>query len=410
MAKSFLSAVIQASKAAAREAERNQKAAIREHNASIRRAEQARKAAERAASQASKAKEADRKKLEKEAKAAHFASMQAKVEEKNSGLASIYEDIENLLAATLSVDDYIDLNSLRREATDEYFDRKDLLERLPTPAEIPSPTEPELVIPGPPKALFGRKKKHAQAIDMAKVAFTEAHTAWQKKISQVQAQRKSYAEQYAQAERNRMAELEKEKNRFAAEVNEHNKKLDELIANLGYGTAEAVQEYISIVVSNSVYPKHFPVEHEFKFEPATAELIMTVQIPPPCDFPNVKAYKYIKSSDKITETLLTQRDQKSRYAGAIHQVGIRSIHEVFEADRRGIIKTISLEVGTKTIVPATGNFSYLPFLAVATSKDAFMDFDLSSIDPLATLKHLGAAISKDPYGLVTIDAAGIRRS
>jgi len=265
-------------------------------------------------------------------------------------------------------------------------------------------------MPDPPKAIFGRKKKRAEAIRMARVAYTEAQTVWESEMSRVQAQRKSRAEQYAQDERSRAAELEKEKSRFVAEVNEHNKKLDELIANLGYGTAEAIQEYVSIVVSNSEYPEHFPVEHEFNFEPATAELDMKVLVPPPCDFPHVKTYKYVKSSDKITETLLAQRDLKSRYAGAIHQVGIRSIHEVFEADRRGIIRAISLEVGTKTIVPATGKFSYLPLLAVAVSKDVFMDFDLSSIDPAATLKHLGAAISKNPYGLVTIDVAGIRRS
>lgn len=410
MAKSILSAIIRASNAAGRAAERNHKAAVREHNASIRRAEQAQKAAERAAINASKAAESDRKRLEKEVRAAHQASMQAKVDEKNSGLASIYEEIENLLSATLSVDDYVDLDSLRRKATDEDFDRKDLLKRTPPPAEVPSPKEPEFVIPDPPKALFGRKKKHAEAIEMAKVAYDEAHAAWQTEISRVQALRKSLAEQYAQDERNRVAELEKEKRRFDAEVIEHNKKLDELITNLAYGTTEAVQEYVSIVVSNSEYPEHFPVEHEFNFEPATAELTMTVLVPPPFDFPSVKAYKYIKSSDQITETLLAQRDLKSRYAGAIHQVGIRSIHEVFEADRRGIIKTISLEVGTRTSDPATGKLNYLPFLAVATSKDVFMDFDLSSIEPAATLKHLGAAISKDPYGLVTIDAAGIRRS
>jgi len=38
----------------------------------------------------------------------------------------------------------------------------------------------------------------------------------------------------------------------------------------------------------------------------------------------------------------------------VHQVALRSFHEVFEADRRGLIRSISLEVGTETIDPATG--------------------------------------------------------
>ena len=45
----------------------------------------------------------------------------------------------------------------------------------------------------------------------------------------------------------------------------HNEAIRELIANLGYGIVEAVQEYISIVLSNSVYPDHFPIEYDFDF-------------------------------------------------------------------------------------------------------------------------------------------------
>lgn len=48
--------------------------------------------------------------------------------------------------------------------------------------------------------------------------------------------------------------------------------VDKLIADLGYGTTEAVQEYVAIVLANSVYPDHFPVTHDFSFEPASAEL------------------------------------------------------------------------------------------------------------------------------------------
>ena len=71
---------------------------------------------------------------------------------------------------------------------------------------------------------------------------------------------------------------------------------------------------------------------------------------------------------------------------------------------------ISLEVGTEATVPATGKVGYIPFLAAATERDTFINFDLSGVVPAATLKHLGAAISKDPYGLVPADTTGIRRS
>ena len=180
--------------------------------------------------------------------------------------------------------------------------------------------------------------------------------------------------------------------------------------NLGYGTADAVQEYLRIVLSNSVYPSHFPVKHEFQFDPATAELQLQVLVPAPDTLPDIKAYRYIKSSDEITGTSLSQKARRDRYTGAVHVVALRSMHEVFEADRRGLVKTISLEVGTETIDPATGREAYIPFVATCAERDSFLEFDLSSVVPAATLAHLGAAISKNPFGLVPADATGIRRS
>ena len=68
-------------------------------------------------------------------------------------------------------------------------------------------------------------------------------------------------------EAERLSLLEAKRARFAAEcsareveASENNKVLDELIANLGYGVPDAVQEYVAIVLSNSVYPSHFPIK------------------------------------------------------------------------------------------------------------------------------------------------------
>ena len=101
---------------------------------------------------------------------------------------------------------------------------------------------------------------------------------------------------------------------------------------------------------------------------------------------------------------------KDRYAGAVNQVALRSLHEVFEADRRGLIQSIALQVGTETIDPATGVETYVPFVAVGADRATFMSFDLSSVVPTATLTHLGAAVSKNPHGLAPADLSGIRRA
>ena len=402
---------------ASREAERRQRAAAREHAAAFRRAEQARKAEERAIANAARLGVANRKRMEREAKAAHVDAKLAEVEELNSELAEIYDEIDNLLAATLDVDDYVDLNTLRRTVQNPPFDRTDLESPIPAPVLLQDPVEPILRLPEPPKGLFKKKKKHAKAVAAAEAAYDAAHAKWQVELESVQAQRQAEVDKHEQLEADRIAALEKERARYEkectareAEVAEHNTKIDNLITNLGYGTVDAVQEYVSIVLSNSVYPDHFPIDHDFTFDPSTAELNLRVLVPPPCNVPEIKAYKYTRATDEITNTALSQKAKKDRYSEAVQNVALRSLHEIFEADRQGIIKTISLEVGTETANPATGKIGLIPFVAVAAERDAFIKFDLSSVVPAATLAHLGAAVSKNPYGLIATDTSGIRRS
>jgi restriction system protein len=404
---------------AARESERAQREAERNHKAAVRRAEQARREEDRARQQLAKSKEAERKQLEKEAAAAHVASMQAEVEERNLRLEEIYSEIDSLLEATLEVDDFVDLGSLRVIAEHTPFDRADL-ERPITPPQPPAPPpKPTPNIPAPPtglRALIG-KKKHAEMVEKAEAAHEVAIQDWQDCLKSRETFHELALEAHARDEQQRISALEIERARYAeeckareAEAAEHNAAIDQLAADLGYGVVAAVEEYISIVLSNSIYPDHFPVRSNFEFDPDHAELRLRVVIPPPDQLPGVKAYKYNKSTDEINETSLPQKACKDRYTGAVHQVALRTLHEIFEADRRGIIQTLSLEVGTETTHPATGLQSYIPFVAVGSERSTFMEFDLSSVVPLATLEHLGAAISKNPYGLVAVDTSGVRKA
>ena len=381
----------------------------------IRQAEQARKAEKQAQAQLTRAAKAERKHLAKQAREAHIATMEAEVEIRNLELSEIYQEIDLLLAATLDVDDYVDLNTLRSVAEHPPFDRPDLETAIPAPRPIPDPLEPvgpPLVAPTGILGFFGRKK-HAKAAE----AYERALAEWRAELTRLSAVRKAAAEEHAAMEAQRLSALEAARARYTAECSargvdaaEHNQMLDELMVNLGYGTADAVQEYLRIVLSNSVYPSHFPVKHEFQFDPATAELRLQVLVPGPGTLPDTKSYRYVKSSDEITGTSLSQKARRDRYTGAVHAVAVRSMHEVFEADRRGLVKTISLEVGTETIDPATGRESYIPFVATSAERDSFLEFDLSSVVPAATLAHLGAALSKNPFGLIPADTAGIRRS
>lgn len=416
----LLATFVHQAQVAAREQERARRAAVREHDAAVRRAETAQRAAERAQARFSRASAAERKRLEMEVRETHIAAMEAEAEERNFKLAEIYADLDSLLATTLEVDDHVDLESLRIVTQHPPFDRSDLETPIREPAPIPDPPLPTFAPPDRPKGfianLFG-KNKYAAAVAAAEQAHERSLLERRAKLEQLSRHRKDALEAHALAESERIAALEAARTRYRdecvareAEAAERNRRLDELIANLGYGTPEAVQEYVSIVLSNSAYPEHFPVTYEFDFEPSSAELVLRALVPSPSTIPEIKGYKYTKSTDEITATPLSQKVCRDRYAGVVYQVALRSIHEVFESDRRGLIRTISLEVGTEAIDPATGRQIYVPLVVVGVQRETFLEFDLAAVVPALTLDRLGAAVSKNPYSLVATQASGVRRS
>lgn len=398
-------------------AEQRQRVAARQHEQAVRQAASAQRAAERARAAAERASEQDRKRLEREAAQAYTASRVAEAEGLTASLEAQFAELDGLLTATLEVDDWLDLESLRAVVQHPPFGRSDL--EIPTrlPAPIPEPPLPVKKEPEAVKGLFGRKQKQELAVAAVEEQYAQDYWAWKTATDELPGRRAAAQASYEQAERDRQQQLAAAVAQYEAEsavreqeVRDQNEALDELIAGLGYGTTEAVQEYVGIVLASSVYPEWLSITHNAEFDPADAELKMRVLVPGPDAVPAIKHYKYVKATDEIAPVAATQKDAKERYAGLVNNVALRSMHEVFEADRRALIRSISLEVGTETISPATGQGIYVPFVAVAASREEFAKIDLSAVVAAATLEHLGAAVSKNPLALTPISASGVRRA
>jgi restriction system protein len=409
----FFAEIQHQSQVAAKQADQRQRAAI----AAQQRAVRVQAANVRAQAAYQRASEAERKRMDREAAAAHVAEMQAEVDDLNASIEAEWMELENLLAATLPVDDYVDLESLRVKAEHPPFDRVDLKVPLAAPTPLTDPVEPTLAPVAQPKGLFGKKHKLEEAQAQAQREFAAAHAAWRQRVFELPGERAKAIADYEAAEVARKANLATEEARYAdecakreQEANEHNATLDQFIADLGYGGVEAVREYVGIVLANSVYPDHFLVEHEAYFDPATSELRLQVLVPGPSAISSVKSHKFTRASDEITAVPLSQKELKDRYTSVVHQVALRTLHEVFEADRRNLIQSIALELGTNTLNPATGKDLYVPFVAVGSTREKFTDIDLSAVVPAATLGHLGAAVSKNPFDLVPANGAGVRHS
>ena len=412
MARDFIGAWLREIKKAEREAVRAQKAAEREYRAFEREAERARKEDERLQKRLMKAAAAERKQLERDAKEAHIASMLARVDSLNAGLQNSKDELDTILQSTLDIDDYVDLSEMRTNAEHAPLNRPDLEEPTPPPAELVFPPRPRGAMPQPPSgisAIFS-KGRYNREVMAAKHKLQHAVDDWQRECDNIEVQREELYLEWRAEEDKRLDELDNARTRHALQTLEVVGQIDSLITGLEQGNALSVEEYIKLVLDNSVYPDEFPVTRDFSFSGQLAELALTVYVPSPDSALSIKSYKYTKATDEIKSTALTAKAIREGYASAVNQVAIRSLHEIFEADRREIIQTIDLRVVTETVDPATGLHSQFTFVAVGAQRTTFLELDLARITPDATLEYMGAAVSPNPHGLKHAKASGVRRS
>ena len=81
---------------------------------------------------------------------------------------------------------------------------------------------------------------------------------------------------------------------------------------------------------------------------------------------------------------------------------LRTIHELFEADRTSLIDTVVFNGIVETTDPRTGQPIQPCLVTLRTTKDTFMAISLGNVDPGACLQHLNASVSKRPEELAPV--------
>ena len=386
----------------AREQKRAQAAAQREQQRLVREMERNQRAAVQLMARAERTDRVAAKAAEQEAKALHLAARQAEVEALNLQLTTLLADIDGVLEATLSVDDHVDLNNLRKAVEHPPFVSEHSTP-IPMPPPIQAPPEPVFSPSPPPTGVtaFLSRGKYEAAVRDAQAVFAVRHQAWWTEAGQVPARQYAQMEAHASAEAERQRRLQEDWEAYQREamqreqmIAQENARLDDLIQGLSAGHPDAVEEYLGIVFSKSIYPDDLVSVSEYSFDGSTRELRVELAFPRPDQLPTERGYKYAKSTDEITSSPMALREQKDRFASLIHKSTLRTIHEVWESDRDGHVATISLTGHVQHVDPATGRDVRTPLVAVAVPRETFVAIDLSRVEPGQTMRHLRAVVSR----------------
>jgi len=118
--------------------------------------------------------------------------------------------------------------------------------------------------------------------------------------------------------------------------------------------------------------------------------------------PEAKEHRYVKSRDEIKTSARPATQRKSLYASMIAQIALRTVHEIFEADRLGHVETVVYNGVVDSIDKRTGQQARVCLVSLRTTRDTFEALQLDRVDPQECLKGLGAGVSKKPFELAPV--------
>ncbi|MFI5936778.1 restriction endonuclease [Actinoplanes sp. NPDC051494] len=329
-------------------------------------------AAQQAASDAERQRE--HRRLYAEARTADAAAANADVRARLS-------DLDTLLLSTLDVDDHIDLDRFKKPIEAPRFDPGPLGRPAPEPS-WPSYAPPE---PRGVGKILGGERLHQQQVAAARRAFDQARAQWaeseQRRERQLAARELRYKEQQKRHEEKLLA---------------YNAEVDRFAEAVAAADPASVVEYFAMVLGNSVYPDDFPQHFRLAYLPKQQHLLVEYHLPPAEVVPVVKEYRYDRVRDDLLAVPRDENEIRSRYTEIIAMVALRTVHEIIEADRGGLVGKVLFNGIVDTIDRRTGQFVRPCLVSLHTARDTFAAIKLRRVDPVACLRHLQGDLSGTP--------------
>jgi restriction system protein len=340
----------------------------------------------RAAAQARKAYEQALRADQRERARLYTESRIAQVGWQNEQLDQYVAQLGNLLSEVLFIDSFIDLQTLKQVPERPVFN--------PGPLGIAEPP-PVLYMPpdltGIQKLIPGAKEKHAQAVARAQESYrmqVGAHAAQEGRRQRSLAEARSLYERQVAEVQQRVATQHAEIDTFQRELSAR--------------SPAAIVDYFTMVLASSNYPDGFPQHTKLAYVPESKQLVIEYDLPSFDVILDVGSFRYVKTKDEITQTTRPLAQRKTLYSSVVAQVTLRSLYEIFRADRMGHIDIIVFNGYVVSTDKGTGHPIRTCLITVRTSRDTFTQLNLNKVDPLACLNVLNASVSKSPAELAPV--------
>jgi restriction system protein len=335
------------------------------------------------------------------------------------------KEIEELLLATLEIDDTVNWDSLKdrkkfKVPNPKNFLQKELEKLIPpsAPSFRQIPAKPDKAPFQPSFSLVDKifkslkEKKIAQSEELYqsslavwKVGVEETNNfnkrlqdEFQQKLIDIDKLKNTIITRYEELE----AEWKEQEVEFYTSQNEHNLKIDKLKESYFQGEAEAILQYCELVLNNSIYPDSFPKDFELDYNPITKILLVDYILPAPEQLPTLTEVKYIAAKKELKESHISESQLAKNYDTSIYNITLRTIHELFEADQANGIDVVIFNGWVQAINKGTGKKTTNCIVSIQAKKTEFIDIELANVDPKACFKNLKGIGSSKLSGITAI--------
>lgn len=335
------------------------------------------------------------------------------------------DEIENILHHTLDIDDTVDWEALKDKKKFKIPNPQSLIDKdlrqvpiPPKPTHKSIPLEPDKKHFQPQLSFVDKliKSKGQKKIFQAEMLYENAMTAWKELVSQTEEYNRKldteHQSQLLEVEKqkdlikNKFNDLEKEwekqKEEYYKNQEEHNLKVEKLKEQYFQLETNAVLEYCELVLNNSEYPDEFPKDFDLEFNTGNKLLIIEYVLPAPEVFPKLSEVKYIAAKKELKEYFISDTQSSKMFDTAIYNICLRTLHEIFEADKANAIDIAVFNGWVETINKATGKKTNNCIVSVQAKKSEFIEIELSNVDPKACFKSLKGVGSSKLSGITAV--------
>jgi restriction system protein len=168
------------------------------------------------------------------------------------------------------------------------------------------------------------------------------------------------------------------------------------------GDPAGIAAHVESVLTAMPLPRCIAPKATVAYSADARQLVVEYELPPVDVVPKAKSYRYVKSRQTVAQTARPASKVKALYASTIAQLTLLSLAAIVKLGGERHVDVVVFNGVVETQDPASGQPIRPCLIAVRVARDTLADIDFAEVDPPACLKHLSAAVSRDPTQYIPV--------